>query len=372
MTAAWGDGRVYLRGKRFYIAYYAPTGGRSREIRESAGSDAAANKLLAKRLREVQAHREGERQFLGPAAARATVRKLVDELVADCEMRRIASLRTTTSHAKAIVSVLGDHKATGLTGVEVRRYVELRRKEGKADATIDRELEVLRAAYRLAQRDGRIAWAPPIPVLSSRNSNARSGFIEPADFSRLLAAIENEDFRDFVEWFWWTAQRPGEIASLRWDAVRSDSIQLEAAGAKIGRARVLPLVGPLADIVKRRAKRRALGVPFVFHAAGEPATRSAGGLSKGWYGDWHRALAAAGLPASTLVYDLRRSAIRNLRRSGVPERTIMEISGHRTRSTFDRYAIVSVDETEAAVRAVAERLNYGQNAGSEARGKRGR
>jgi hypothetical protein len=71
---------------------------------------------------------------------------------------------------------------------------------------------------------------------------------------------------------------------------------------------------------------------------------------------WNLACQAAGVPG-LLFHDLRRTAVRHLRRAGVAESMIMKITGHRTRRVFERYNITDQTDTIEAEKTAEEYLS---------------
>ena len=361
MSAQRGGGSIYPRGVRpiWWIKYYHE----GECYRESSRStkESEARKLLKRRLGEISTAR-----FIGPAADKVTVRELAQDFLNDYEINGKRLDRAKRSVA-ALLNFFGGARAHDLTTNAIRKYIASRMAEGAAPATINRELAALKRAYNLALQAERVGRRPHIPMLAE--DNVRLGFFEHAEFLALRVALP-EYFKPVVTFAYYTGCRKGEVLSLRWSQVDLDAgtIRLDPGMTKTGEGRVIALEGELAETMRDQWQRRIIEGPtpalsaLVFHRDGKPI---------GDFRDsWATACRAARLPGK-LFHDFRRTAVRNMIRAGVPERVAMKVSGHRTRSVFDRYNIVNEDDLKEAARRVwshAQRMNrlriLGHNSGT--------
>src|SRR5208282_4736560 len=188
--------------------------------------------------------------------------------------------------------------------------------------------------------------APVMPMLPK--SKPRQGFLEPAEFERLCAALP-EHLRDAIRFLYLSGWRKNEALTLEWrdaelergerGAIIGGVIRLRAEHSKNKKTRMLPLSDDLLAIIARAHAGRSLECPNVFQNDG----KALGSFRK----TWASACKAAGLKG-LLIHDMRRSCVRNLVRAGVPESVAMGFTGHLTRTIFDRYDIVAASDLEAA------------------------
>ena len=341
-----GDGRVFQRSDSpsFYIEYWF----RGRQFREVGGrTKPEAKRKLRARIREI---RSG--QFIGLEEERLTVVELLDNLDLHLSTRGAKAMASFRSHTKPLREEFEFKRAFQVTTSDVERYVSSRLEAGKAAATVNREVGALKQAFNLAKKQHRLTRAPYVPSL--RESNVRRGFFEAGEFDAVALELP-EHLEGLARSGYLVGWRKSEIRELTWDMVDRQAREIRLATSKNGWGRVLPLDGELWDLMQRRFAARQVELSngstnltqLVFHKDGKPV----GDFRKAWA----TACRKAGVPGK-LFHDLRRTAIRNMIRAGIPERVAMEISGHRTRAIFDRYNIVSTADMRRALRQTQEHL----------------
>jgi integrase len=112
---------------------------------------------------------------------------------------------------------------------------------------------------------------------------------------------------------------------------------------------VEPIYGDMRRWLERLRATCPVNCPWVFFGArNHPVDNRLNG--------WPEACTRAGLPG-LLFHDLRRSAVRNMKRAGIQDKVAMEITGHRTRSVFDRYNIIDESDVRGAGQLLEEYAN---------------
>lgn len=322
----YGTGSLFKNGRTWWLQYYV----KGQRVTENSKlvDRVAADDLLKQRVAEAAAG-----QIIS-APGRVTVGEICFLVLADNRLRRLRDSKTVEWRYKAhIEPAFAKFQSNRLTGTQIRSYIEDRRAAGASDATINRELSILRRAYTLAMREDPplVHRAPYIPKLEE--DNARQGFLEREQFEKLLEGLPASLKALFVCGYH-TGTRKGELRKIRWEQVDFEArlIRLIAAQTKGKKPRTLPIYGDMERWL-RVQRETACGSPWVFH--GTPKSKP---VSSKLYG-WAEACERAGL-GGLLFHDLRRSAVRNMKRAGIQDKVAMEISGHKTRSVFDRYNIV--------------------------------
>ena len=333
-------GSIYRRGCIWWIKYYQ----RGRPFRESSRSPkiSDAKRLLRKR--------EGEAEtgtLSGFRADRVYFEDLAEDLVNEYQRNNRKSLKWVRRRVEYhLAPFFRGLRAEHITTDRVRAYIAKRQEQGASNGSINRELAAFKRMFNLAAQmtPPKVIRTPYIPML--KEHNVRKGFFEHKEYLALHRQLPSY-LKPVLMFGYYTGARQSEILNLLWPQVdlSSRTVHLEPGTTKNDQPRTIPITRELFDTLKAQRKIRDLGFPdcqYVFFNKGKKICK--------FERAWKSAAERAGI-AGKLFHDLRRTAVRNMVRAGVPERVAMAISGHKTRSVFDRYNIVAErDLHEAAHR----------------------
>ena len=348
-------GSIYLRGGVYWIKYYVD----GRPIRESAES--ARREDAEAKLDE----RRGQRAAGEPISPKAS-RLRVDELLDNLERRyRIDGQDLPGANVARLRASFGRQRAVRVTGADWNVYVDHHQRATDeqtplSNATLNRDLALLRRSYTLARKDFP-GFKARIEFETLAESAPRAGFFETDQLEAVRRHLPAY-LRPVAAFGFETGWRKGEVLGLTWARVSfaDDEVRLDPGSTKNGDGRTFPFTDTLRVLLEAQraatdALQRKTGriIPLVFHHKGRPI--------RDFRKAWATACDKAGCPGR-IFHDLRRSAVRRFEYAGIARSVAMKLTGHKTENVYRRYAIVSDRELREAAATLSRGVN-GHNSG---------
>jgi integrase len=135
--------------------------------------------------------------------------------------------------------------------------------------------------------------------------------------------------------------RVGELKELKVGQVDVTAGTIHLEETKKGEDRTIVMTSTVAALLKQCATGKASSDYVLTGEDGEPI--------RDFRDSWTNVCKEAGVP-ELLFHDLRRTGVRNMIRSGIPQKVAMRISGHKTPSVFNRYDIIDQTDLQDAAR----------------------
>jgi integrase len=335
----------------FWVKYYV----NGKPVRESTGTEKESE---AKRFLKLRLGAAAAGTPIAPKADRIRYEEAAADLLRHYEVTRSRNLAEYRSRVKPVDKFFAGRLLTAIDQPQIDAYVLQRRADGLADGTIRRELRTLTRMLRLAFRNRKLRRLPLLDL--PKEGAPRSGFFEREQYEAVRRYLR-PDLQvaiDIAHTLGWRMQ--SEILTLERRQLDLDAgtLRLDPGTTKNGEGRLVYLSADLkaslaAQVERVKALERQTDsiIPYLFpHGACRRAVpRMRGQRIRDFRMTWATACKKAGCPGM-LRHDFRRTAVRNLVKDTVSEKVAMTITGHKSRTVFDRYHIVSEGDLREAAR----------------------
>lgn len=367
------DAAKKLKRVRYWVSYRLPNG---RQRKESISKFEGVDPYSITDAREVESKRMVQRRENKLFDMQPESVMSFDELrswyLGLEKVKALASFERNRVCFENFTSEFGPVLIQNIKLTDIENYQQKRLNQGKAPATIDREVGVVKTAVFRACDDEILGdrvklLFQKIKNVLKRHGNARDIVLSPVQFEALLQESPPH-LKGVIACGYYTGMRRGEILGLTWDKVDLENrfIKLEAADTKDKEPRLIPICDELYEILKEQPP--ALHHSHVFSFKGNP-------IRTNFKRSFASACEKAGVPHGRKIkggitfHDLRHTYVTYMRKAGVPESVIMKITGHSTREMFDRYNTVDEDDAKVAIERFSGYLNksVAQNVAQEAK-----
>jgi integrase len=331
-----GSGTIYKRGEIWWVKIRVD----GRPVYQSSESTKKADAI---KLRDQLIAKRARGEISGGTPDRVLIGELLDDLMKSDvkESTRYIYEKVIDKHIRPF---FGTVRALRLTTDLLESYRKKRTGDGAKHSTVNRELAVLRSALYKGKRrtPPKVLQVPYFPVVTE--NNIRRGFLSDEQYETLLAELPKE-LKPLFATAYVTGMRKGELMSIQWPQVDFEAgfIVLQTGETKNNDGRGAPIIeGDMRELLvkaKQERDEKWPRCPWVFARNGEKI--------RDFRAAWQAACKRAGVPDLHL-HDLRRTAVRNMRRAGIPQVVRMKISGHRTDSMERRYNIVDAEDLRVA------------------------
>jgi integrase len=373
----------------YWTLQYYKEGNRVREAAHTKNKS-AAQKLLNTRLHQVD---EGD--HFEPSRAKAIkISALYEALLAQTKLEERSKLKDAqdlgidqrVKRPRGVVLLeqrwknhlcpfFGHKRAASLSTDDITAYQLQRQEEGAQNGSINRELGHLRRAFSL----GRDSTPPKVKIVPKIKNlpegKPRQGFVEDAEFNRLIKAANNLFERLFLELAFSYGWRRSEIIGLRVNQINfiDRTIRLHPGSTKNGEGREVAMTAKVEELLRAAVAGKRPN-HFVLTREGQPPDKPVSDFRVAWghlcvragVGKWlcakcdgpvtHVRCKCGGKRKyqGLICHDMRRSAAKRLRAALVPESVVQAIGGWLTNGMFRRYAIVSGADQREAMRMLEE------------------
>ncbi len=329
---------------RYWISFRFPGGKQRREVvgfSLEEARDAEGKRRSQKRENRI---------FDMLPESKITFNELTEWYLGQASVKKLASYDRVELALKNFNDVCGEFLLNVIRQVDLEEYQERRKKQNRADATIDMEIKYAQTAVTKAfdndMVDGHCLKAfRRTKRLLEKGSNARKNVVKIYQYLKLIK-VASKHYRAVLIIAFNTGMRLGEIKALRWSYIdkKAMMIRLPKKVTKEGRDKDIPInhnVKAILDSIPQTLPPN----DYVINYIGKPMSGKSS-LKKQFAETCEKAgiLYGRKTRGGIIFHDIRRTVKTNMLLAGVDRPHRDTILGHSLKG-MDAHYIVTTDES---------------------------